>query len=280
MKLYYETKEGELEHGLFGTTKPRANTKYIEKIQMPNGKYRYFYTQAELDAYNAMRKLSKGAANMAGKVKAGVGKAIANTKDGVMGTTNPKAGKQYVDKVKMPNGQIRYFNTEEEKAAYAKAMRASKKVGETARAVKEGVLDLAGKRYYDEAEGHLEARKAAEKKRNKALTDSATYKRERDRYAKEAEKGTTVSAKAYGKNKKAKEAELKKKKAEAEKNARVANVKANKAKRDHEEYTREYMDANEKYNQTKAKGDKSLYGLIQNIKKKKKKKTKVVNSLK
>jgi len=67
-KIYYESKPGELEHGLFGSTKPRANTKYIHKIDLGNGKYRYFYTQQELDAYNAMRKLGKGVKNAVANV--------------------------------------------------------------------------------------------------------------------------------------------------------------------------------------------------------------------
>lgn len=57
-----ENKE-ELRHGLFGTTKKRKNAKYIEKIKMPNGKYRYFYNNVELTAYNMARKASKAVDN-------------------------------------------------------------------------------------------------------------------------------------------------------------------------------------------------------------------------
>ena len=53
MKLIYESKPGELKHGLFWS---KGRKKYIEKIKMPNGKFRYFYTQEELDAYNAEQK--------------------------------------------------------------------------------------------------------------------------------------------------------------------------------------------------------------------------------
>ena len=67
-KIYYESKPGELEHGLFGSTKPRANTKYIHKIDLGNGKYRYFYTQQELDAYNRMQKLGTGIKNTVANV--------------------------------------------------------------------------------------------------------------------------------------------------------------------------------------------------------------------
>ena len=49
MKLYYESKPGELEHGLFSKLfKP----KYLKKIPIGNGKFRYLYTQEEVDAYN------------------------------------------------------------------------------------------------------------------------------------------------------------------------------------------------------------------------------------
>lgn len=63
MKLYYETKPGELEHGLFGfgTKKLKQNVKYLKKIPDGKGGYRYIYTQKELDAYNA--KLSKNRSN-------------------------------------------------------------------------------------------------------------------------------------------------------------------------------------------------------------------------
>lgn len=81
-KLYYESKPGELEHGLFGTTKKREGAKYIHKIDLGNGKYRYFYTQQELDAYNAMNK-----------VGAGIKKTAANIKEGIADA----AGKRYYD---------------------------------------------------------------------------------------------------------------------------------------------------------------------------------------
>ena len=51
MKLYYETKPGELEHGLFGTTKKKKNAKYVAKLPVGNGKFRYFYSDEELAAY-------------------------------------------------------------------------------------------------------------------------------------------------------------------------------------------------------------------------------------
>lgn len=63
MKIYYESKPGELQHGWLGNLiKPKTSTKpkkYIEKIKMPSGKYRYFYTQEELDAYNATVQRTK-----------------------------------------------------------------------------------------------------------------------------------------------------------------------------------------------------------------------------
>lgn len=52
MKLYYEQKTGELEHG----SKP----KYLVKIPTGNGKYRYFYSQEEYDAYQRDKKYEKG----------------------------------------------------------------------------------------------------------------------------------------------------------------------------------------------------------------------------
>lgn len=49
LKLYYEQKPGELEHGLF---KKLFKPKYLKKIPLGNGKHRYIYSQEELDAYN------------------------------------------------------------------------------------------------------------------------------------------------------------------------------------------------------------------------------------
>lgn len=47
-------KEHVLEHSAKGTT--WKNTKYLKKVMGANGKYTYFYTQAQLDAYNKTNK--------------------------------------------------------------------------------------------------------------------------------------------------------------------------------------------------------------------------------
>lgn len=199
MKLYYETKEGELEHGLFGTTKPRENVKYIDKIKMPNGKYRYFYTQAELDAYRAAWKLSKG-----------VGSAMKS----------------------MP-GRI--------KDAAAKA--------------KEGVLDAAGKRYYDEADEHRQRANNTRVESVRAMEDANKYKKIAKNY--KNMKNTVIDesgSKAYQK---------------------LSNDATNKSAMKTAESRTKMREADEydkRSAESRAKGDKTLYGLIQNIKKKQQKK--------
>jgi hypothetical protein len=83
--LYYESKPGELEHGIFGTTKPKKNVKYIARIKMPNGKYRYFYNQRELNAYNATIKINRS-----------VKSAYVNSKEKILDAL----GKEYYDQIK------------------------------------------------------------------------------------------------------------------------------------------------------------------------------------
>lgn len=66
MNIYYETDYGdELFHWGFGSK--RQNHKYIERIPIGKNRYRYFYTQAELEAYKAgkVRKTSIEKSNVA-----------------------------------------------------------------------------------------------------------------------------------------------------------------------------------------------------------------------
>ena len=63
-------KEHVLEHSAKGTT--WKNTKYLKKVMGANGKYIYFYTQAQLDAYN---KKTSGSINvMSNKARENVAK--------------------------------------------------------------------------------------------------------------------------------------------------------------------------------------------------------------
>ena len=87
MKVYYESKPGELEHGIFGTTKKKKNAKYIAKIPIGNGKYRYFYSQQELKAYNAAKKINKAVKNTVDDVK--------NTVDDVNNKLMDVTGRKY-----------------------------------------------------------------------------------------------------------------------------------------------------------------------------------------
>ena len=52
--------------------KKGEKAKYIDKVKLANGRWRYFYTQAELEAYKAQKKLSKGAGELANKAKNGL----------------------------------------------------------------------------------------------------------------------------------------------------------------------------------------------------------------
>lgn len=65
-------REHVLEHSAKGTT--WKNTKYLKKIMGANGKYIYFYSQAELDAYN---KKTSGSINaMSNKARENVAKGV------------------------------------------------------------------------------------------------------------------------------------------------------------------------------------------------------------
>lgn len=52
--------------------KKGEKAKYVDKIKMANGRWRYFYSQAELDAYKLKQKLSTSAGELAGKAKQGL----------------------------------------------------------------------------------------------------------------------------------------------------------------------------------------------------------------
>ena len=61
MKLYYESKPGELKHSLksYGTITEKPNHKYVAKTPLGNGKYRYFYSQEEYKNFlNVREKIS------------------------------------------------------------------------------------------------------------------------------------------------------------------------------------------------------------------------------
>lgn len=49
MKIYYET--GDIRHGKYGRTSEKPGHKYLHRIDIGNGKYRYFYTEEEYDRY-------------------------------------------------------------------------------------------------------------------------------------------------------------------------------------------------------------------------------------
>lgn len=198
MKLYYESKPGELEHGLL-------QRKYIEKIPMGNGKFRYFYTQEELDAYYAEQKRASNR------------------------------------QVSMANRRDQAYK----KDALNRTVRNVKKnVEKTAANVKEAVLDAAGKRYYDEAREQGDVRNEAYEARRQANKDASSYDK--------------ASKKLFS---------SKKKKTEAANKSADARAEASRQ----EQIQRE---AHKKSVELTEKGDKTLYGLIQNIKKKNKKKKK------
>lgn len=50
--------------------KKGEKARYIDKVKLPNGRWRYFYTQAEIDAYK--KGLSKSASSIADKAKQGL----------------------------------------------------------------------------------------------------------------------------------------------------------------------------------------------------------------
>lgn len=54
--------------------------KYIDKVKLANGRWRYFYTQAEIDAYK--KGLSRGASSLADKARQG----LRNLKEGALNT--------------------------------------------------------------------------------------------------------------------------------------------------------------------------------------------------
>lgn len=60
--------------------KKGEKAKYIDKVKLANGRWRYFYTQAEVDAYK--RGLSKSAGSLADKAKQG----LHNLKEGALNT--------------------------------------------------------------------------------------------------------------------------------------------------------------------------------------------------
>lgn len=68
--------EDELQHGLFGTTKKRKGAKYIAKVPIGKGKYRYFYNKAEWIAYKATKAVGDAAETVADKVSDAANDAI------------------------------------------------------------------------------------------------------------------------------------------------------------------------------------------------------------
>lgn len=130
MKIVYES---ELYHSA-----KRKNVKYIAKVPIGNGKYRYFYTQEEYDAYkngkkpkeSKLKKISKSVSkffkNIVTKTKKLFKKSkkeIGNTiekgrkfidevifgkKKGGLSSIKERATK-YIARVKMSNGKYKYF---------------------------------------------------------------------------------------------------------------------------------------------------------------------------
>lgn len=68
--------EDELQHGLFGTTKKRKGAKYIAKVPLGNGKFRYFYSKTEWMAYRASKAVGNAAETVADKVSDAANDAI------------------------------------------------------------------------------------------------------------------------------------------------------------------------------------------------------------
>lgn len=60
-------REDELRHGLLGTTKKREGAKYIAKVPLGNGKFRYFYNQLEWKVYNSVKSVNNKVADAAGR---------------------------------------------------------------------------------------------------------------------------------------------------------------------------------------------------------------------
>lgn len=60
--------------------KKGEKARYIDKVKLPNGRWRYFYTQAEIDAYK--KGLSRGASSLADKARQG----LRNLKEGALNT--------------------------------------------------------------------------------------------------------------------------------------------------------------------------------------------------
>lgn len=135
IKLYYESKPGELEHGLFGSTKKRANARYIHKIKMANGKFRYFYTAKEWDRYNAAKNIVKGI------------KAVSDEITGKRVRDETESAKKAMAKAKMTGDQAAYEkakrNYKDKKYAMDKQIG---KVGNTIKDVVTGVKTASKKK--------------------------------------------------------------------------------------------------------------------------------------
>lgn len=142
MKLIYES---ELYHSA-----KRKNTKYIAKVPTSNGKYRYFYTQEEYDAYkngkkpkeSKLKKFSKSVSKFFKNIVTKTSKLLKKSKKEI-GNTIEKGRKfvdevifgkkkggfrfdskerkvKYIAKVKMSNGKYKYFYDTETYERYLK----------------------------------------------------------------------------------------------------------------------------------------------------------------
>lgn len=140
MKMYYIRNSGELCHWEI-----KRDHKYIARVELPNGKYRYFYDKDEYQAYLDRQKKSKSENGKSiiskfvdkfSKLKLSVTSSltpiiinptskfvdlIRSTKlynDRI--TSKPREGHKYIAKVKLSNGEYRYFYDQDEYDTYLK----------------------------------------------------------------------------------------------------------------------------------------------------------------
>lgn len=131
-----------VEHSFIGTTWNKIKHKYIAKIKKKNGKYRYFYSQEEYDAYKKGNNigiapvllrfiLSKQVRQFVlSCVNEGLSQIISSEE--IKKTEDYVTAKKYhyLYRVKKPNGTYRYFYTEDEYQAYLRNQTPAKDVTE------------------------------------------------------------------------------------------------------------------------------------------------------
>lgn len=260
MKVYYESKPDELQHWL-GFGKKQANTKYIHKIPLGNGQFRYFYTNEELEAYmNAQKR-------------------VANRQESVVNSRDEAFRK---NELQRNEAQKRAENRQESMANRRdkefKKNEFKRNINKTVTNVKNSVdqlneklKDASGRKYYKEAnETRVKQAKEAynasiyERMANDARKKQAAYEEESAELNSKMRK--TISKKKR-KSLGAKAVDATEKSARANYSAMKRDSYAAEAQKKADAYS-------EQRKELEKKGDKSLYGLIQNIKKKQKKKKK------